>query len=115
MPTLPYNLTATVVIQTVVTSLAPSTNNVATVSIQNAGTTLWSQVLIQSSNLAVLPEMSIGSGTAKVVIHAGGTLTLQVPTALQNGYISANLVWDNGDTKNQILEGQIVSWSLTDK
>ena len=115
VPTLSYNLTPAVQIQTVVTSQGASTNNVATISIINAGTVMWTQVLVQASNVGVTPEIKIGSGSAQVVIYAGSSFTLTVPTSLQSGNIFANLTYDNGDNKGIQLQNLLYSWTLTDK
>lgn len=114
MPTINWNLNATVQIQTVVSSQGGSTNNVATVSIMSAGQPLWTTTLIQTASVGVVPtDLVIGSGATETTILAGSSFTLTVPTALMNGNIAAGLTYSSPTQPKNNYSGLIASWTLT--
>jgi hypothetical protein len=114
MPTFNYNLNATVVLQTVVSSQGGSTNNVGTVNIVSAGNTLWSTTLIQPANVGVVSgDLVIGSGSNQTTILAGSNFTLTVPTGLMNGNMAANVTYTSPNAEKQQYAGQIATWTLT--
>jgi hypothetical protein len=114
MPTFNWNLNASVVIQTVVSSQGGSTNNVGTVNIISAGQTLWTTTLIQTANVGVVQkDLIIGSGKEATTIYAGTNFTLTVPTALMNGNMAAVITFSSGSGPKTDYSGLIATWTLT--
>lgn len=109
MPTINFNLTAQIVLQTVVSSQGASTNNVATINVIYSGTTVWSGVMIQSTPQIITPLIQMGTNS----ISAGSNFNLTVPSTLMNGNVIANLDYTSPPNPTTPFNGQISSWSLT--
>jgi hypothetical protein len=116
MITFNWNLNASVVIQTVVSSQGGSTNNVGTVNIISTGQTLWTTTLIRTANVGVVQrDLVIESGRNATTIYAGTNFTLTVPTPLMNGCMGAVIVFSSGSGPKSEYSGLIATWTLTSR
>lgn len=109
MPTFNFNLNAQVQLQTVVSSQGGGSNNVATVNVIAGTTTVWSGVMIQMTPHLVMPQVQAGD----TIIAAGSSYTLTVPTSLTNGNVVSNITYTSPPNPEQIYNGQIATWTLT--
>jgi len=105
-------LTSDITIQTIVSSYAGGTNNVAMLNIMAAGTSnnLYSATMISTNPNVNLPAVVKNGNTT---IAAGGTFTLTEPSPLQNGFVTAGISYSTGTSGPQAYNGQVASWSLT--
>jgi len=109
MPTINFNITAQIVLQTVVSSQGASTNNVATINVIYSGTTVWSGVMIQSAPKVITPLIQMGDNS----ISAGSSFNLTVPSTLMSGNVIAEIDYTSPPNLTTPFNGQISSWSLT--
>jgi hypothetical protein len=102
-----YPITALVSINTSVTG---DSRQYASVSIVYGSLTLWSQTLTQLGHTATIPfEILAGD----ITIEKGGTFVLAIPTSLQNGSVTANLMIKSGPQPAVPFKGPVASWPLS--
>lgn len=103
-----YVLSSTVSIVTTVTGDA---RQYASVGILNGSLMLWSATMTQLEPTATIPY-DIIAGT--LIIKKGGTFTLQIPTTLQPGSMTANLtVATLNNPQGTPFTGVVAMWALT--
>lgn len=102
-----YYLTPEITIQTTVSGSALS---IAEVAIFAGTQQMWSGTLMQVSPTATVP-IEIQQGNAS--LSAGATLTLTIPTAVQQGSVllQGTLVSGSPSTNSTTISAQVATWS----
>jgi hypothetical protein len=95
----------------IVTTVTGDARQFATVAIVNSSIALWSATLTQFDPTATIPFDVVGGS---LTINKGGTFTLQVPSALQPGSMTASLTLVTpNNPQGTPFAAQVATWSLT--